>query len=63
MAAILSALGERFPDKAYDVNVSGFHNALNLAREYKATIYCPSSIAVLGGTIYPKINTPDDVIL
>ncbi len=35
LAAILSALGERFPDKAYDVNVTGFHNAINLAKEYK----------------------------
>jgi nucleoside-diphosphate-sugar epimerase len=63
LAAILSALGERLPDMAYNVNVTGFHNAINLAREYKAAIYCPSSIAVLGGSIYPKIKTPDDVIL
>lgn len=63
LAAILSALGERFPDRAYEVNVTGFKNALDLAKEYKCTLYCPSSIAVLGGEIYPKINTPDDVIL
>jgi threonine 3-dehydrogenase len=63
LAAILSALGERFPERAYDVNVTGFQNALNLAKEYKCVLYSPSSIAVLGGDKYPKINTPDDVIL
>lgn len=63
LAAILSALGERFPDKAYDVNVTGFQNAINIARDHKCAIYCPSSIAVLGGEIYPKVKTPDDVIL
>jgi len=49
LAAILSALGERFPDRANTVNVTGFLNAMNLARDYKCKIYCPSSIAVFGG--------------
>jgi nucleoside-diphosphate-sugar epimerase len=49
LAAILSALGERFPDKANTVNVHGFLNAINLARDYNCKIYCPSSIAVFGG--------------
>jgi nucleoside-diphosphate-sugar epimerase len=59
----LSALGERFPDLANNVNVNGFMNAINLARDYNCKIYCPSSIAVFGGEIFPKNNTPDDVIL
>lgn len=63
LAAILSALGERFPDRANNVNVTGFLNAMNLAREYKCKIYVPSSIAVFGGDLFPKINTPDDTIL
>ncbi|CDW71851.1 nad-dependent epimerase [Stylonychia lemnae] len=63
LAAILSALGERFPDRANSVNVTGFLNAINLARDNKCKIYCPSSIAVFGGEHFPKVNTPDDVIL
>ena len=34
LAAILSSLGEKFPDLAYDVNVNGATNALNIAREH-----------------------------
>lgn len=33
LAAILSALGERVPDRAIKVNVDGCLNALNLARD------------------------------
>ena len=36
LAAILSALGERFPDRATDVNVNGCVNALNIARDRKS---------------------------
>ena len=35
LAAILSALGERFPDRATSVNVYGTINALNIARDRK----------------------------
>jgi nucleoside-diphosphate-sugar epimerase len=63
LACILSALGERFPDRAQDVNIVGFLNGLNLARDYKCDMFCPSSIAVFGGKNFPQINTPDDTIL
>ncbi len=63
LAAILSAVGEKNPDLATDVNVHGFLNGLNLARDYKCKIFVPSSIAVFGGEMFPKINTPDDTIL
>ena len=63
LAAILSALGERFPDRATSVNVTGCINALNIARDTKARIFIPSTIAVFGGPNFPKIQTPVDVPL
>jgi len=63
LAAILSVLGEKKPDLAIDVNVVGALNALNLARDYKAKLYIPSSIAVFGGDHFPKVKTPIDTIL
>jgi len=35
LASILSALGERYPDKATQVNVNGAINGLNIARDNK----------------------------
>jgi nucleoside-diphosphate-sugar epimerase len=63
IAAILSSLGEKYPDLAYDVNVNGATNALEIAREHNCQVYIPSSIAVFGGDHFPKDNTPNDVIL
>ena len=62
MAAILSATGEKNPQLCWDVNVNGLYNLLEIARERKLRIFCPSSIAVFGpGT--PKENTPQDTVL
>ena len=63
LAAILSALGEKYPDLATDVNVDGAVNALRIAREHKCQIYLPSTIAVFGGDHFPKVNTPVDTVL
>ena len=63
LAAILSALGERFPDKACAVNVDGFINAINIAREHSCKIFSPSTIAVYGGDVYNKVKTPLDSVL
>jgi nucleoside-diphosphate-sugar epimerase len=63
LAAILSALGEKFPDRTLQVNIDGALNALNLAKEYKCQVFIPSTIAVFGGDKFPKINTPVDTIL
>ncbi len=63
MAAILSAKGEREPLLAWDVNVRGLLNTLELARELKLTqVLCPSSIAVFGEGC-PTENTPQETVL
>jgi nucleoside-diphosphate-sugar epimerase len=63
LAAILSASGEKMPDLAYDVNVTGAQNAFMLSREYKTQLFIPSSIAAFGGDNFQKDMTPNDTIL
>jgi nucleoside-diphosphate-sugar epimerase len=61
LAAILSASGEKNPQLAWDININGLYNILEVAREFKYAIFIPSSIAAFGpGT--PKVNTPQDTI-
>ena len=57
LAAMLSATGEIYPQKAWDLNMNGLLNVLDLAVEYKVSkIFWPSSIAVFGPHS-PKTNT------
>lgn len=63
MAAILSAVGERDPQLAFQVNLQGLENVLEVAREQAVQqVITPSSIAVFGPDA-PKNMTPDDVPL
>ena len=63
MAALLSAKGEQFPEKAWSLNISSLFNVLNLAKEKLINkVFWPSSIAVFGPTT-PKINTPQHTIM
>ena len=63
LAAILSAAGELYPDKALKVNIQGTITALDIAREYNCKFFFPSSIAVYGGDKFKKENAPVDSIL
>jgi len=63
MAAILSATGEQNPMMAWNVNMNGLINILEVAREFKMEqVLVPSSIAVFGPTT-PVDNTPQETIL
>jgi nucleoside-diphosphate-sugar epimerase len=63
MAAILSATGEKNPHLAWNVNINGLYNVLEIARERKMTrVFCPSSIAAFGPET-PRDNTPQETIL
>jgi nucleoside-diphosphate-sugar epimerase len=63
LAAILSATGEKNPNLAWNLNMQGLLNVLDIAREEKLTkVYWPSSIAVFGPTS-PKINCPQQTII
>ena len=61
LASLLSASGEANPQKLWQLNMGGLYNALELAREFGAGFFTPSSIASFGIST-PRINTPQDVI-
>lgn len=62
MAAILSAVGEKHPQLAYNVNMNGLFNILEIAREKNIRVFSPSSIAAFGPET-PRNNTPQETIL
>ncbi len=63
MAALLSAVGEKKPQLAWDINLNGTFRILEAARENGlARVFCPSSIAVFGPET-PRRNTPNDTVL
>jgi len=63
LAAILSAVGEKRPKMAWQVNMNGTVNILEVAMEKKLKqVMVPSSIAVFGPET-PLINTPQETVL
>lgn len=62
LAGLLSVGGEKNPDLAWDININGLRNILDLARDYKLRVFWPSSIAAFGPTT-PKRKTPQHTIL
>lgn len=63
LAAILSATGEKNPSLAWNLNMQGLLNVLDIAREEQVKkVYWPSSIAVFGPTS-PKKDCPQQTII
>src|SRR5207342_3415991 len=63
LAAILSATGEKNPHLAWNLNMQGLLNVLDIAREEKLRkVYWPSSIAVFGPTS-PKKDCPQQTVI
>ena len=62
LAAMLSATGEKYPMKAWDLNMNSLFHVLNLAKDgFIKQLFWPSSIAVFGPTT-PVTNTPQHTV-
>jgi len=61
MAGILSAKGEEYPQLAWEINIQGIYNVLEVARIKEAAVFFPSSIATFGPST-PARNTPQGTV-
>ena len=61
LAALLSATAEENPQLAWDVNVNGLYNVLEVSREFNCSVFTPSSIGAFGHDT-PRNNTPQDTV-
>ena len=61
LAALLSATAERKPLLAWDIQMNGLINILEVAREKRCAVFTPSSIGSFGPDT-PRDNTPQDTI-
>lgn len=62
LAALLSAVAEEKPRKAWRINMDGLVNALEISKESGCRIFVPSSIGAFGPDT-PLDNTPQDTIM
>ncbi|MFN7250335.1 MAG: L-threonine 3-dehydrogenase [Anaerobacillus sp.] len=61
LAALLSATAEKMPLLAWNLNMGGLVNALEVSRELDCKFFTPSSIGAFGPST-PKDQTPQDTI-
>jgi nucleoside-diphosphate-sugar epimerase len=61
LAGILSAKAEANPALAWETNMIGLYNVLEVAREMNLAVFFPSSIAAFGPST-PADNTPQDTL-
>ncbi|MDD4995561.1 MAG: NAD-dependent epimerase/dehydratase family protein [Patescibacteria group bacterium] len=63
LVGILSATGEKNPELAWNINMGGLKNVLDIARDrHIEKVFWPSSIAAFGPTT-PRDNTPQHTVL
>lgn len=63
MAAMLSAMGEKHPQKAWNLNMNSLLTILEIAKHgFIKKIFWPSSIAIFGNST-PKQNTPQTTVM
>lgn len=61
LAALLSAVAEKKPLLAWNIQMNGLINVLEIAREKGCAVFTPSSIGSFGPNT-PAMNTPQDTI-
>ncbi|HVS64975.1 MAG TPA: L-threonine 3-dehydrogenase [Thermoanaerobaculia bacterium] len=61
LASLLSAIAEERPQIAWEVNMGGLYNVLEVARGHGCAVFFPSSIGAFGPTT-PREHTPQDTI-
>lgn len=57
LAALLSATAEEKPQAAWQINMGGLSNVLEIARQYGVSVFFPSSIGAFGPST-PRDGTP-----
>jgi len=62
LAAILSASGEQYPLRTWEINMNGFFNVMETAKKHGLKVFFPSSIAVFGEG-QASGSTPQDNVL
>lgn len=61
LASLLSAVAEGNPTLAWQINMGGLFNVLEVARQDRCSVFIPSSIAAFG-PLTPADKTPQDTI-
>lgn len=57
LASLLSAVAEAKPQAAWELNMNGLYNVLEVARKHGCSLFFPSSIGAFGPST-PRDNTP-----
>jgi len=61
LAALLSAVAEEKPQAAWNLNMAGLYDILEVARQYDCAVFFPSSIGAFGPST-PHDKTPQETI-